>query len=136
MPSSWPDSGLYQYAALFLEGEALSVLFYAPILAERKIYSIGAYTRPSWRRLGLYGFIWETCVNRWRKSGDYDVFLSGFNRRNLISQAMQISQGREIYGETQTHIRTKFCLKPRGDETDLTAEDMKPISELLVRLSG
>jgi hypothetical protein len=136
MPSTWPASNLYYFAALFYDNEVMSVLFYAPIYAQREIYSIGAYTRPSWRRLGLYGFIWKTCLNRWRKSGDFDVFLSGFNKKNLISQNMQISQGRELYQETDTHIRTRICLKPTGQETDLTTDDLKAVGNLIARLSG
>lgn len=136
MPSTWPESDLYHYAVLFYEDEPMSMLVYAPINAHRKIYSVGAYTRPSWRRLGLYGFIWGLCVNTWRKADTFDFFQSGYHKNNLISHTMQESQGREPVEENGDYMRTRYSLRSTGEEFEMTSEHLKPMSDLFQRLSG
>lgn len=136
MPNTWPESQLYHYAALFYEDQAMSMLLYAPIDAHKKVYSVGAYTLPSWRRLGLYGFIWRLCVNEWRKDGIYECFQSGYHRDNDISRQMQESQGRVIFEENNNHMRTRYPLQPTGDEYEVTSEHLMPLADLFDRLSG
>lgn len=136
MPNTWPHSDLYHYGALFCDGQAMSMLVHAPIDAHRKVYSVGAYTLPTWRRLGLYDFIWRLCVNEWRKDGIYDVFQSGFHNDNDISRQMQAKQGRVIYEEKNNHQRTRFSLRPTGEEFDITADHLLPMVDLFTRLSG
>lgn len=136
MPNTWPESDLYHHASIYYNDEAISTLLYAPIDVHKKIYSVGAYTLPSWRRLGLYGFIWRLCVNEWRKDGIYDCFQSGYHKNNDISRIMQENQGRVVVEERGDYMRTRYPLQPTGEEFEITPDHLKPLVDLFDRLSG
>jgi hypothetical protein len=135
MPNNWPNSDLYHYAAFIYDEEVMTMMLFAPIEAHRKVYVTGAYTRPSWRRLGLYDYLWNLCVEIWRKDDLYDWLQSGYHKNNLASQKMQEKQGRVVWETTETTHRTRFCLRPIGDERDITVGDLAPLQDLFGRLS-
>lgn len=135
IPNTWPKNDLYHYAAVFFDDEPVTVLFNAPIDIHKKIYSVGAYTDPKWRRRGLYTFVWLLCVNEWRREGVWEFFQSGYHKENHISAAMQKAQGRYIFEEREHYMRTRFCLKPTGKEFEITEEHLQPIVDFLEKKS-
>lgn len=143
MPSTWPESDLYFQSALLFNGEPMTMLIFAPLKLKdeqdtlgKNVYSAGAYTRPSWRRCGLYSDLFDIMVNEWRKEDAYDWFRSGFHMDNDNSRAMQLSQGREFYDISGNYQRTRLSLRPTGQEYELTEETLRPILSKLERLSG
>ena len=131
------DPSIYQYASLDVNGEPLTALMFAPIPRDENpvVYITGSYTRPSWRRLGLYSALVRLCVNEWRLEDQYDWLLSGYHRKNWISEAMQAKHHREAYESTETHVRTRLSLRPQGDEFQVSPESLRPILEMVERLS-
>ena len=138
MPCSWPNKDIYHQASLWYNETPMTVCLFAPMDTSdhRAVYNAGAYTLPSWRRLGLYSFLIDICVNHWRTEDKYDWFKSGFNKGNEASRMMQFKQGREFYEERATHVRTRLSLRPTGDEFDLTAEMLQPMLSKIEALSG
>ena len=143
MPSTWPESDLYFQATLFYNDEPMTMLLYAPLKLKddqdtlgKNVYSAGAYTRPSWRRCGLYDDLFQIMVNEWRKEDAYDWFRSGFHLDNESSRAMQLAQGREFYEIKGNYQRTRLWLRPTGNEYELTQQTLQPILDKLDRLSG
>lgn len=143
MPSTWPESDLYFQATLIYNDEPMTMLLFAPLKLKDdqdtvggNVYSAGAYTRPSWRRCGLYDDLFKIMVNEWRKEDAYDWFRSGFHLENDNSRAMQLSQGREFYEVKGNYQRTRLSLRPTGEEYDLNSTTLQPILDKLDRLSG
>jgi hypothetical protein len=143
MPSTWPKTDLISQACLFHNDEPMTLILFAALKLKRdedsvgkNVYIAGAYTRPSWRRCGLYNDLFGIMVNEWRKEDAYDWVRSGFHMDNDNSRAMQAKQGREFYEIKDNYQRTRLSLKPTGQEYELTQETLLPILRKLDRLSG
>jgi len=143
MPSTWPDSEHIHQAHLSYNDEPITMIMFAPLkLAHdqdsvgKNVYVAGAYTRPSWRRTGLYSDLVNLMVDEWRLEDSYDWLRGGFHLNNEASRAMQLSQGREFYEVTQDYQRTRLSLRPLGTEEPMSQEKLRPILEKLDRLSG
>jgi len=136
MDSGWPNDDIYHFAAIYLNGEPLSMVCFAPIVAHKTVYITGAYTRPSWRRLGIYETLMRECINQWRAEGCYDQLRSGFNKKNHISRLLQEKRGAVVAEEKENAFRTTFSLKPTGEEWELKPECLKPLLDRLEPLLG
>lgn len=142
IPSTWPDSDLIFQASLYYNSEPITLLMFAPLKRKgdeddigENVYSAGAYTMPSWRRLGLYSDLVDIMVNQWRKENAYEWFRSGFHLSNDASRAMQLSQGREFYEVKGEYQRTRLSLRPTGNEFELTQQTLQPILDKLDRFA-
>lgn len=138
MPSTWPDSDLIHQASLFYNGDPITMIMFAPLKRKEfgdevgeNVYIAGAYTVPSWRRLGLYSDLVGIVVNEWRKEDAYEWMRGGFHLGNDMSRAMQLKQGREFYEIKGEYQRTRMSLRPTGDEYELTQETLRPILDKL-----
>jgi hypothetical protein len=136
MPSKWPRSDLYNYAAFFKGDELLTCVFYAPMKSDKHIIIVGAYTMPEWRERGLYDALWGFCVDLWDE-WQYSEVRSGFHKNNQVSRALQTKQGREVWQETETHIRTRVNLRsPWRKRQEVDGERLKAISQLIAEKPG
>lgn len=136
MPTTWPDDDRIYQASLYFNDAPLTMLMFVPLEERRIVLSAGAYTMPSWRRIGLYDYLFGLCINHWRKRDEFDWFLSGFHKNNDASRAMQISQGREFYEQVEDYQRTRISLRPTGDEFELCSAVLQPLIGKLEYLSG
>jgi hypothetical protein len=144
MPSTWPKSDLLFQASLLYGEEPMTMVLYAPLKLQPmdqdslgpNVYIAGAYTRPSWRRAGLYSDLMRIMINQWRLEDAYDWLRSGFHLNNQASREMQMRQGREFYEIRDNHQRTRLSLRPTGEEFEFSKETLRPILNKLDRLSG
>jgi len=136
MDSGWPNSDIYHFAAIYLDGKPLSMVCFAPIKAHETVYITGAYTEPTWRRLGIYETLMRECINQWRLDGCYKVLRSGFNKKNEISKLVQEKRGAKVDEERENCFRTTFSLEPTGEEWELTPDLLKPLLDRLEPLTG
>lgn len=135
--NNWPNSDIFHVGALFVNDEPLTMALYAPLEDKwRAVYSSGAYTRPSWRHCGFYADLMEILINQWRKEDKYDWFLSGYDKKNWISQKVQRArEGTEEYEEVGGCIRTRLSLRPTGLEFELDPILLEPILAKVERLT-
>jgi GNAT superfamily N-acetyltransferase len=136
MASNWPNTELYHFAAIYYNGQPISMVIFAPIEAHRKVYITGAYTLPSWRRLGIYQTLMREMINLWRGEGLYDELRSGYNKKNETSRIIQEKRGAIVDEEREHAVRTVLSLKPTGEEWELTSERFQTLCDKLDKLSG
>jgi hypothetical protein len=136
LPNSWPALNIYDYSALYLDDEPISTILFARLKKDQNIYVSGAYTKPSWRRLGIYSFVVRQSVNLWRLEGNNDFLMSGFHKDNLSSRIMQEKQGREIILKPQGDYMSRLSLKPTGEEWAMDASVMEPMVRLINRIKA
>lgn len=109
--SSWKYNNIYSYATLEIDNKIIGTVFHVPIFKDHIVYIAGAYVDPKWRNVGVYSQLWELFVDYCGKNNDLDVIQSGYHKDNIKSKSMQESQNRTIFGETDTHIRTRIYLR-------------------------
>lgn len=109
--SSWKYNKLYSYACLIANGQIIGTVFHVPIFKDHIVYIAGAYVDPKWRKIGVYSELWNLFEDYCGKDLDLDVIQSGYHKNNIKSKLMQESQNRSIFGETETHIRTRIYLR-------------------------
>jgi hypothetical protein len=111
---------------LTIDGEPVSVLCFAPIgitnAKKSKVEGImeiagvilimGAYTVRKWRGKGCYRILWKHLLKTYQNDPDYVVVRSGAHKKNTASIAMQHKQGRDIFEQGKTHVRSRYWLRP------------------------
>ena len=127
-------SPLYSYAVFFVNGELASVMFYIPMNWDKEIRIVGAYTKPTWRRRGLYTALWNVMVDMWIQWGEFDKVISGYHKDNEISAEMQRARGSKVTGPNKDHISTSYNLRsPWHKHRPMDVERLEEISKALER---
>lgn len=123
----------YQVAAILRDHTTVSFMAYAPndfMWHEPGIHCCGAWTRPEYRRQGVYDTLIFCFANQLRKQDRYDGMVSGAHINNPVSWEMQMKQGRtEMTPDYLEYRKSWLCLKPTGNEV----QDVTPYVDELAK---
>lgn len=97
----------YQYVALLADGEIASIIVYVERFG-RFVEIRGALTYDQYRRQGLYTVVFNEMVRLIRDR--YDLVLSGYNKNNKVSEAMQRKRGSVVSFTFCDDIETRYII--------------------------
>lgn len=123
-PTRWKNSDIFFVMFITVDGDPVAFICHAPIEKTRCVHITGAWTKPEYRRLGVYSMLFDLFVRHYRHTGNFDNLWSGYNSKNIASANMQTKQGREVREINGEHRRTWVDLTPVGDESQITEADL------------
>lgn len=116
----------YNVAAIIRDETTISFMAYAPndfMWVEPGLHCCGAWTRPGYRRMGVYDTLVFCFTNQLRKQNRFDGMISGAHINNPISWQMQMKQGRtELQPDYADYKKSWLDLRPTGNEV----QDIEP----------
>lgn len=95
-----------------------------------ELWCTGAWCRPEYRRMGFYNTLIWCWTNEMRKQDVVDGMVSGAHKKNKVSWAMQMSQGREQMDTPDPSYNKSFLhLRPTGQEVADVTPVLKRLEE-------